>query len=133
MQVEFEKLPKYPKIRPDFQAPGPRVLIEKSIKFEDEDEAEAFSIEHNDEVDEVASYEPTRFRYYESQKILGQLYREIDEQQFFDQMQKQSKSAGLGNTSGRSLADVVWKYVRDKTTLIQWDHYIEFARATKDV
>lgn len=125
-------MPKYPKIRPDFQAPGPRVLIERTINFEEEDRTETSLNEEDDELDDVASYEPPRYRYYESPKILGKLYRQIDEQRFFEQLQMQSKIPGLRGTTIRSVADAVWVHVRDRTALIQWRHYIEFAKDVKD-
>lgn len=125
-------MPKYPRIRPDFQAPGPRVLIEKTINFEEEDQMESHSNEENAELDDMASYEPPRHRYYESPKILGKLYRQIDEQRFFEQLQMQSKIPGLQGNVVRGLADAVWIYVRDRTALIQWHHYIEFAKDVKE-
>jgi hypothetical protein len=128
----FNKLPKFPKIRPDFQAHGPRALIEKTINLKEEDQVEDPTNEEDTELDEVASYEPPRYRYYESPKILGKLYRQIDEQRFFEQLQMQSKIPGLQGKSISSLTDAVWVYVRDRTALIQWHHYIDFAKDIKD-
>ena len=126
-QVSMQQLPRYPKARPDFQAPGPRVLIEKDINLEDEQES--LSPMSNDEVDEVNSYGPPKVRYYESQKILGKLYRAIDEHQFLAQIQAQTGATALKN---RSLIEKVWQYVNDKTRLIQWRHHIDFAENAKE-
>lgn len=131
LQVEFKSLPKFPKTRPDFQAPGPRVLIEKTINFEEED-LETSPNEENDELDEVESYEPARMRYYESPKVLGRLYREIDEQKFFEQMQARSSLPAPNTGMTHSLVDAVWNYIRDKTLVIQWRHYLEFAKDVKE-
>ena len=128
--MNFQELPKYPKFRPDFQAPGPRVLIEKDINFEEE-ESKSTQDEDN-EVDEVESYGPSKLRYYESQKVLGKLYREIDEQVFFEQIQKQSRASTLNPSKTQSLADAVWAYVSQKTVLIQWQHYMQFAEDVRD-
>ena len=120
----------WPKYRPDFQATGPRVLIEKDINFEEIDSTTP--PEEDDEVAEVASYSPPMPRYYESQKILGKLYREIDEHKFFEELQRQSRPSNLNPNKARSLAGAVWEYVREKTTNFQWDHYLQFARDVKD-
>lgn len=120
-------MPKYPKARPDFQAPGPRVLVEKSINFAEADESEFPPGE--DEFEEVAGYGPRQLYYYRSEKILGKLYREIDEHQFLEQLQGQSLPTTLTN---QSLTETVWKYVSRKTVLIQWNHLLEFARDIKE-
>ena len=88
--------------------------------------------DEGDEIDEVASYGPPKLKYYESQKILGKLYRDIDEQKFFEAIQEQSRMPKLNPGKARSLADAVWNYVRDKTALIQWQHYATWAKDVKD-
>ena len=123
-------MPIWPKFRPDFQAPGPRVLIEKDINFEEVDSTA--TPEEDDEVEEVASYSPPMPRYYESHKILGKLYREIDEQKFFEELQRQSRLSTMNPNKTRSLAGAVWNYVREKTTNFQWHHYLQFAHDVKD-
>ena len=69
-------------------------------------------------------------RYYESHKVLGQLYRAIDEHAFFEEIQRQSRSART--LHGSNLAEQVWDYVRGKTALIQYEHFVPFARDIKD-
>ena len=128
--VNFQKLPKYPKARPDFQAPGPRVLVEKNVSFDEVDLATP--PDEDDEFNEVASYGPPKLHYYESQNVLGKLYREIDEHKFFEEIQKQSRMPGSNPDKTHSLADAVWSYVREKTALIQWQHYMSWARDVKD-
>lgn len=80
----------------------------------------------------MASYGPPKIRYYESPKILGKLYREIDEHRFFEEIQAQSGLSVLYSSKARSLADPVWKYVRERTALIEWQHYIQFAKDVKE-
>lgn len=120
-------MPKYSNVKPDFQAPGPRVLIEKAIKLE--------NMEQEDDVDdnlEDSPFEPRRTRYYESKKVLGKLYRAIDEHKFFEEVQRQSTSVSSSHQHSRSLIDAVWRYVQEQTALIQWSHYLDFARDVKD-
>ena len=116
-------MPKYSNVKPDFQAPGPRVLIEKAIKIEDID------LEEDDADDnlEDSPFDPPRTHYYESHKVLGKLYRAIDEHKFFEEVQLQSS-----RKRAQSLLDTVWKYVQEQTALIQWSHYIDFARDVRD-
>ena len=97
-------------------------MVEKSINFEKEEVAE--TPDEDNEVDELASYGPQKKRYYESQKVLGKLYRSIDEQKFLDEIEEQSRNLSRSNDN---LLEAVWKYVRQKTVLIEWTHCIEFA------
>ena len=88
-----------------------------------------------DDVDddlEDSPFDTPGIRYYESQKVLGKLYRAIDEHKFFEEIQRQSGSLnGLRNHT-RSLIDNIWQYVQEKTALIQWSHHTEFARDVRD-
>jgi len=116
-------MPKYPKYRPDFEAPGPHVHIEKkgNIVFEDE----SIPDEVDDDDDELKKY-----RYYESDKVLGKLYRAIDERKIFQEIQERSKVDGHMDASG--IIQDVWEHVQNKCELIQWDHLKETARDIRD-
>ena len=104
--------------------------MEKSVALKEEEEEEnIFSLTASDELDEAASYGPQKHRYYASEKVLGKLYRDIDESKFLAEIQSPSASK---NTESRSLVDVIWQYVRNKTAMIQWRHYLEFAQNVKD-
>ncbi len=121
-------MPKYSNVKPDFQAPGPRVLIEKAIKVENLELGEE---DADDDLEESPS-ETRRTRYYESHKVLGKLYRAIDEHKFFEEVQRQSTSNNGIRNHTRSLIDAVWRYVQKQTALIQWSHFLEFARDVRD-
>ena len=122
LQVSITDLPKYPKARPDFQAPGPHVLIEENITIDDDDDSS--SPLKDDELDERASFDPPRNRYYQSEKVLGRLYRDIDEHAFLKELHAHSKPQ---NPGGNSLLEAVWQFVRGKTALIQWRHHLDVA------
>lgn len=117
-------MPKSSNVRPDFQAPGPRVLIEENIRLEEMDVPEEG--EDEDEPEETAP----ALRYYRSEKVLGKLYRAIDEQDFFTEIQRQSRSPSNPQSTG--LAEKVWEYVQNKAALIQYEHYLGFARDVKE-
>lgn len=121
-------MPKHSNVKPDFQAPGPRVLIEKAIKVE---KLELGEEDADDDLEESPS-ETRRTRYYESHKVLGKLYRAIDEHKFFEEVQRQSTSTNGIRNHTRILIDAVWRYVQKQTALIQWSHLLEFARDVRD-
>ena len=104
--------------------------MEENINFEDED-LQNLPDEDN-EFDEVASYGPQKLRYYPSEKVLGKLYREIDEYEFFEAIQKQARMSRTNPGKTHSLAEAVWNYVRNVTALIQWEHYTSWAKDVKD-
>ena len=69
--VQSHSIPRYPKTRPDFLAPGPQALIGEKIKLEAIE-----TIAEADEVDALAeaeSYRPSKLWYYKSKRILGKL------------------------------------------------------------
>lgn len=98
----------------------------------EEDDLDTPANEENDELEEVESYEPAKLRYYESPKVLGQLYREIDEHKFLEQIQAQSGFLSRNTGTTHSLIKAVWTYVREKAMVIQWHHCIRFAEDVKE-
>jgi hypothetical protein len=120
------KMPKRStKWRPDFEAPGPYVTIESKEginiaspmlrdPFEEEDEEVDFS----------------HYRYYKSDKVLGKLYRAIDERELFDAIQKHSTGKSAAKYS--RIIDSVWEHVQHHCKLIEWRHKVEWARDLRD-
>ena len=103
--------------------------MDKNVNFEEDSPTPP---DEDDELSEMTSYGPPKIRYYPSEKVLGKLYREIDEHNFFEAIQKQARMPSIHSGKTHSLADAVWSYVRDKTALIQWEHYKTWARDVKD-
>jgi hypothetical protein len=111
--------------RPDFEAPGPHVFIEKGgIQFDTPTFEDPLEIE--DEDDEYSSY-----RYYESEKILGKLYRAIDEREIFEQIQ--ARADVKDNVQRSSVIDGVWKYVQKRVVGIQWEYLMNDAADIRDM
>ena len=100
--------------------------MENTIRIEDVDE-----VENSQEIEELDEYTPAPIRYYPSQKILGKLYRAIDEHKLFREISQPRHTDDLSNPK-RSQLDAVWQYVQGKTALIQYQHYIDFARDIKE-
>lgn len=126
LQVDMTKCPRYNRFRPDFMAPGPRVVIEKEIKLIDD---ESPSGEDMDPLYSDLEPEFKPYRYYESHKVLGILYRAIDERRFFEELQKEARAHVKSEVS---LMERLWMYVRRETLLVQFEHHRSWASDTKD-
>ncbi|TVY45069.1 RNA-dependent RNA polymerase [Lachnellula subtilissima] len=124
--VDMTKLPKGNPWRPDFEAPGPHVMIEKNNGIVFETKTFRDPLDEEDEDDEFTNY-----RYYESNKILGKLYRAIDEQAVFQDIQK--RASADGTTSRSNIIDEVWSYVQKKVQGFQWEDQMEWAEDIRDM
>lgn len=127
-QVPPTSIPAYPKVRPDFLASGPRVLIQHRIKLQIDSLLDID--ETHEALDEARSYEIPTYQYYQSIKVLGKLYRAINEQTFLHELQDQAQASALN--PNHDVVGEVWNYVRRKCALIQWEHLIPFAREIKE-
>src|SRR5277367_4037323 len=113
-------MPRYSRCRPDFMAPGPHVTIIKreAIAFVEEKLSE-----ESDDDDDVQGY-----RYYESDKINGKLYRAIDEREVFKDIQQMGLTETVQGTKSRSdysnthLMDQVWEFVIRRCKSLHWKH-----------
>jgi hypothetical protein len=122
----MSKLPRGNPWRPDFEAPGPHVTIEKNDGIVFESHTFRDPLEQEDEDDEFSSY-----RYYESHKVLGKLYRAIDEQAIFAEIQ--NRSAAHGASSRSTVIDRLWQYVESKVRGFLWRNQMEWAWDVRDM
>lgn len=121
----MSQLPRGNPWRPDFEAPGPHVYIEKEgVSFEPPSFRDP--LEDEDEDDEFSS-----FRYYESNKVLGKLYRAIDEREIFEEIQKRASAQGIARRS--QIMDSVWKHVESRAKGIQWEYLMDEASDIRDM
>lgn len=125
-QADLSKLPRHSNVRPDFQAPGPRVLVENQINVLDESDDDL------DDKDDNEESSMPQIRYYESPKVLGKLYRAIDEHKIFEQIQDQSRPLRKRVNSGKAAIEKVWDYVQNVTALIEYRHHMDFASLVKE-
>jgi hypothetical protein len=93
--VDMKQLPRYNQPRPDFMAPDPRIHITETGEAEIEELHEAI-----DEAFEGIDEERKPMRYYKSHKVLGQLYRNIDEKRFLADMHYHKPSRVHGSSHG---------------------------------
>ena len=111
--------------RPDFMATGPRVQIDNNVDFHDE----------QDSYPEDNDFETTvKMTYYRSDKVLGKLYRAVDEQSFLMDLRALSQASSQRQGTGQSddLLPQVWRFIKEQTVLIQWDHHLEFAQNLRE-
>ena len=116
-------------MKPDFQATGPRALVNNVVKLGEGEVPEDLEPDEED-IEELDELSRPATRYYESQKVLGKLYRAIDEQNFFREIQKSPRPQT--HEVKERLLDRVWAFVAEQTALIQWQHYIDFAQDIKE-
>ncbi|RPB21622.1 RdRP-domain-containing protein [Terfezia boudieri ATCC MYA-4762] len=123
VKVEMAQLPKCGRTRPDFMAPGPHLLIEKVTEYSEERDPR--DDENNDD-----EYGNAPTRYYESEKILGKLYRTIDERKFKSEIKEESSQK-------LNLILDVWDYIvgfvrnEENPINLPWQEYAEFAENLK--
>ncbi|KAF4629048.1 hypothetical protein G7Y89_g9100 [Cudoniella acicularis] len=124
--VDMSKMPPSDNWRPDFMAPGPHLRIEKNTGL-------SFDVaEYQDPRERWDENEDNKgYRFYESNKILGKLYRAIDERAVLQQIYQREFE---GEMAARSpVIDGVWTYVKQKCRLILWEHHKEWAREIRDM
>lgn len=78
--------------------------------------------DEDDDADEDDDY--SHYRYYESKKILGKLYRAIDERQIFEDI---TNRARINTIQASDAVQVVWGFVMTTCKLIQFEHLLPWA------
>jgi hypothetical protein len=117
-------MPKFIPVRPDFMAQGPNIKIEKKEGLL----VEQSSTQMPDERAEDEDFVP--YRYYESQKILGKLFRAIDEHEIFSDLHKYRMPS---SNSEKSLLDQLWSYVKKECRLVHWKQHLILAQEIRDM
>ena len=115
--VELSQLPRSSPHRPDFLASGPSITIH--------DRSEIETDEHRKDEDEEDGEGGPRYRHYRSDKILGQLYRAVDEQNIWAQDIRRTVMTG-----GPSFWDQLLARLKERVSTIapvEWQHCSEEA------
>jgi len=122
--VELSQLPRCSKWRPDFFAPGPLITIhDKSAITMDE------GLAPKDDEDEEDDEGGPRHRFYASDKILGKLYRAVDEQKIWAEDIRMSVMA-----KGPSVWDELLTALTERVRAIgplEWHHRLEQAHGIR--
>ena len=103
-------------------APGPEVEIadQRTINFED-----AAPIPENDEDEDLRP----EYQYYYSEKILGRLYRAIDERNIWHESIR-TMVTPQGTNMWDDLHDIIMR--ESKHYKIEWTDHLEKARRVRD-
>ncbi|QDS77948.1 hypothetical protein FKW77_001429 [Venturia effusa] len=123
IKPQMDKLPKFDRrIKPDFMAPGPHVTIdtlEASLQFVEQDEQNPH--------DPVATLDPDQRKivHYKSDKVLGRIYRMIDEKGFYDQLRA---GAHVEQGEQTSVLDRVLEYVLTASEGVLFTQYLDIAK-----
>ncbi|KAK6579875.1 hypothetical protein PZA11_007583 [Diplocarpon coronariae] len=120
--VDMKRMPKFAPVRPDFMAMGNIVRMEKKEGLQLE--AKSLSTQDDNDDDDFPAY-----RYYESHKILGQLYRAIDEHEVFSEIKKYR----MLSTRTPSVLNRVWTHIHKKCWNLQWAHHVTWARELREM
>lgn len=121
--VNMGDCPRYPRPRPDFMSPSPRVVIvDGLVDFED-------SIPVVDDSLGDIDQETRPMRFYKSEKILGRLFRAIDERQFVASMQTKHRRE-MRISQAASLMARLRDYMLHWSTQygILYEHHLDLAR-----
>ncbi|KIX94715.1 uncharacterized protein Z520_09405 [Fonsecaea multimorphosa CBS 102226] len=89
--VDHKRIPRAPGYRPDFMAPSASTIVEKGIKRPEE---------------AALPDGRQRYRYYESDRILGRLYRAVNEDTFFDDLEDDTSSLFSKEPTNDVLRDI---------------------------
>lgn len=128
--VQLDQLPKPPKWRPDFLAPGPQVSIYKKTDIELDSYVPQ---QDEDEEDE----DGPRHRYYFSDRVLGKLYRAVDEERIWNEDIRQVLPRGGASfwdelitrfqERVKSIGEIEWGHRSDEAHRLRhaYDHAIE--------
>ena len=130
MQVDIRRIPKYPPYRPDFMAPGPRVRVAESIEVLDNGKEHIWNDDAESVIDDDDDVRPP-LRYYKSRRVLGALYRMINEREFVNELEW---NASNPQTQPKvNVLASVWEYVERETAGFLWDHCVKDAHYIRDV
>jgi hypothetical protein len=119
----MKKMPKFTPIRPDFMSMGNHVRMEKKEGLLLEATTLSTQDNNNDDDDFPA------YRYYESDRILGKLYRAIDEHEVFSEI----KRYRMLSSKIPSVLDRVWSHVHKKCWNLQWAQHVPWAQEIREM
>ena len=110
-------------------APGPHVIVQRNKPLSFDERPENSNTNDDDDA--------PPFEYYPSDKILGKLYRAIDERKIFEDVQQRNTShnrysAAENCNCPNSLLKNVWRFTQKKCHGISWAQYLDLARAIRD-
>lgn len=98
--MNVRKIPRAPRYRPDFMKPSASTPVEEGIR-RPEGELPA------------GPDDPQKYHYYRSDRILGKLYRAVDEDEFFEELRGDEKSL-FGREGDDDVLTRTWRFVTER-------------------
>ncbi|KAK1973476.1 RNA dependent RNA polymerase [Colletotrichum cereale] len=123
--VEQRDIPKAPRFRPDFLAPAPPAQLydRTQIDFVGEDEA----------ADDDEDAQGPNHKYYKSEKVLGELYRNVNEKQIWDEDISRVVSKAGPSVWDQFVGLIKRKIEEYSKGRISWETKLEQAKSLRDV
>lgn len=116
VKVDVKRIPRGSDFRPDFMCPSASVKVDKGIKRnQQESEADA----------------NRKYQYCESDKVLGELYRAIDEDIFFGNLEDDTSSLFSKDASNVVLREVL-EWVRRQVDNTRLTEFLDTAREVRE-
>lgn len=115
------------KLKPDFMARAPRILLDNMVKLDDKD----VDVIPDDDPVYNLDLQSQPARYYESPKVLGQLYRALDETRLVHEMKNMYPSLLDHDNSEASVLEQAWIIVQRNADLVHWKHLLPQVRHLK--
>lgn len=116
--VDVKKIPRAAPYRPDFVAPSASTKVEKGIK-------RPTDLTEPSEGDQ-------KYRYYESDRILGKLYRAIDEDIFFQDLEDDLSSIFSTDAADTVLKEILWWVTEHLDVEDDYTDYMDLAQDVRD-
>lgn len=114
--VDSRKIPRSPDSRPDFMAPSASTKVEKGIHRPEEATLPDIT---------------QRYRYYESERILGHLYRAVDENTFFQDLEDDTSSL-FSRTAGDNVLEDIRDWIGSYVSYSRIQSFRSIAREFRD-
>ncbi|KAF7533327.1 hypothetical protein G7054_g7182 [Neopestalotiopsis clavispora] len=111
------------RFRPDFMAPAPPTHLQNRTEIVFDAPTRPAADEYNDEEDDSGP----GLRYYLSEKILGQLYRAINEQKIWKESVRIDRKQGDGVEVWNKFQSYVMEQCEDKLGGVTWASFIDEA------
>ncbi|KAL2155650.1 hypothetical protein VTH82DRAFT_392 [Thermothelomyces myriococcoides] len=119
--VDLSRAPRVQKWRPDYLAPGPSIKVHDKLEIVLDDQVVPENIDSDDDDDQP------QHKYYKSDKIIGKLYRAVDERKIWCEDIKQIIESG-----GQSFWDEMLAALEKRASEVgpvEWWHRLDHAKA----
>ena len=111
--------------RPDFMSESPRIeLAHNKVSLEEE-------ADPDDQDPYSALNQVRRKKYYESQNVLGKLFRRVDERDFLKKLLPEPEKR-IDVNDDNFLLRQAFKYIKLAARGLQYEHHLEFARTIRE-